>query len=60
VLLPNEDAQNPAVLRGPGNGCSPGEAPLAGGRGVPLDYKELEHWTRVGYERGIASRKGER
>ena len=34
---------------------------LAGGsRGVPLDYKELEHWTRVGYERGMASRKGER
>jgi hypothetical protein len=26
---------------------------LAGGRrGVPLDYGELERWTRVGYERG--------
>src|SRR5215211_7175068 len=23
-----------------------------GGRGVPLDYAELERWTRVGYERG--------
>jgi hypothetical protein len=26
----------------------------------PLDYDELERWTRVGYERGIRSRKGER
>jgi hypothetical protein len=34
---------------------------LAGGsRGVPLDYGELERWTRVGYERGTRSRKGER
>jgi hypothetical protein len=34
---------------------------LAGGaRGLPLDYGELEHWTRVGYERGMRSRKGER
>jgi hypothetical protein len=34
---------------------------LAGGdRGFPLDYDELERWTRVGYERGIRSRKGER
>jgi hypothetical protein len=31
-----------------------------GGRGFPLDYDELERWTRVGYERGIRSRKGER
>ena len=32
----------------------------AGGRGVPLDYDELERWTRVGYERGSAARRGER
>ena len=31
-----------------------------GGRGVPLDYSELERWTRVGSERGMRSRKGER
>jgi hypothetical protein len=31
-----------------------------GGRGFPLDYDELERWTRVGYERGMKSRKGER
>jgi hypothetical protein len=31
-----------------------------GGRGVPLDYTELERWTRVGYERGTAMRHGER
>jgi len=31
-----------------------------GGRGVPLDYRELERWTRVGYERGMRSRLGER
>jgi hypothetical protein len=31
-----------------------------GGNGVPLDYGELERWTRVGYERGMRSRKGER
>jgi hypothetical protein len=31
-----------------------------GGRGVPLDYGELERWTRVGYERGTAMRPGER
>jgi hypothetical protein len=30
------------------------------GRGLPLDYDELERWTRVGYERGMRSRKGER
>jgi hypothetical protein len=23
-----------------------------GGRGFPLDYDELERWTRIGYERG--------
>jgi hypothetical protein len=34
---------------------------LAGdGRGLPIDYDELEPWTRVGYERGMRSRKGER
>jgi hypothetical protein len=32
----------------------------AGDRGLPMDYDELERWTRVGYERGIRSRKGER
>jgi hypothetical protein len=34
---------------------------LAGdGRGLPFDYDELERWTRVGYERGMRSRHGER
>jgi hypothetical protein len=34
---------------------------LAGnGRGLPIDFDELERWTRVGYERGMRSRKGER
>jgi hypothetical protein len=34
---------------------------MAGGYdGKPLDYSELERWTRVGYERGMRSRKGER
>jgi hypothetical protein len=34
---------------------------LAGNhRGLPFDYDELEHWTRVGYERGMRFRKGER
>lgn len=34
---------------------------LAGdGRGLPLDYDELERWTRAGYERGMRSRRGER
>jgi hypothetical protein len=28
-----------------------------GGRGFPLDYDELERWTRVGYERGMRSRR---
>jgi hypothetical protein len=31
-----------------------------GGRGLPLDYDELERWTRLGYERGTRSRNGER
>jgi hypothetical protein len=32
---------------------------LAGNhRGLPFDYDELERWTRVGYERGMRSRKG--
>jgi len=31
-----------------------------GGRGLPLDYDELERWTRVGFERGTRSRRGER
>ena len=30
-----------------------------GGNGTPLDYGDLERWTRVGYERGMRSRKGE-
>jgi hypothetical protein len=34
---------------------------LAGGHeGKPLDYDELERWSRVGFERGMRSRKGER
>jgi hypothetical protein len=34
---------------------------MAGGHdGKPLDYQALERWTRVGYERGMRSRKGER
>ena len=32
----------------------------AGERGLPMDYDELERWTRVGYERGMRFRKGER
>jgi hypothetical protein len=32
----------------------------AGHDGKPLDYEALERWTRVGYERGMRSRKGER
>ena len=28
--------------------------------GKPLDYDELERWTRIGYERGMRFRKGER
>jgi len=34
---------------------------LAGGsRGLPMDYDELERWTREGFERGMRSRKGGR
>jgi hypothetical protein len=34
---------------------------MAGGRdGELLDFDELERWTRVGYERGMPFRKGER
>jgi hypothetical protein len=34
---------------------------MAGGdNGKPLDYDELERWTRIGYERGMRSRHGER
>jgi hypothetical protein len=32
----------------------------AGDRSLPMDYEELERSTRVGYERGMASRRGER
>jgi hypothetical protein len=33
---------------------------MAGGdTGTPLDYHELDRWTRIGYERGMMSRKGE-
>ena len=31
-----------------------------GGHGVSLDYRELERWTRIGFQRGMASRRGER
>jgi hypothetical protein len=31
-----------------------------GDRGLPMDYDELERWTRVEFERGMRSRKGER
>jgi hypothetical protein len=31
-----------------------------GGRGLSMDYDELERWTQVGYERGMRSRKCER
>jgi hypothetical protein len=34
---------------------------MAGGHdGKPYDFDELERWTRVGYERGMRFRKGER
>jgi hypothetical protein len=34
---------------------------MAGGHdGKPLDLEELERWTRVGYERGMRWRKGQR
>ena len=32
----------------------------SGHDGQPMDYDELEHWTRVGFERGTRFRKGER
>jgi hypothetical protein len=32
----------------------------AGGNGTPLDYVELERSTRVWFEQGMRSRKGER
>jgi hypothetical protein len=32
----------------------------AGHDGKPMDYDELERWTRVGFERGTRFRKGER
>jgi hypothetical protein len=31
-----------------------------GGRGVPLDYRQLERWTRIGFERDTRARRGER
>jgi hypothetical protein len=31
-----------------------------GGNGRPTQLRRLERWTRVGYERGMRSRKGER
>jgi hypothetical protein len=32
----------------------------AGHDGKPLDYQALERWTKVGFERGMKWRKGER
>ena len=32
----------------------------SGHDGKPMDYDELERWTRTGYERGTRFRKGER
>jgi hypothetical protein len=32
----------------------------AGHEGKPLDYNELERWTRVGYEQGVRLRNGDR
>ena len=32
----------------------------AGGKCKPLDYGELERWTRIGFAPGMASRRGER
>ena len=32
----------------------------SGGNDTPLDYDELERWTRVGFERGMRLPKGER
>jgi|SRR5215211_6923399 len=34
---------------------------MAGGHdGKPLDFEQLERWTRFGFERGMRFRKGER
>jgi hypothetical protein len=33
---------------------------VGGGSDRPLDFEALERWTRVGYERRMRSRKGER
>jgi hypothetical protein len=34
---------------------------MAGGHeGKSFDFEQLERWTRVGYERGMRFRKGER
>ena len=32
----------------------------SGHDGKPMDYDELERWARVGFERGMKFRKGER
>jgi hypothetical protein len=32
----------------------------AGYDGKPMDYDALERWTRVGFERGMTMRRGER
>jgi hypothetical protein len=40
--------------------ASRSEFMAGGGNGTQLDYEELECWTRVGFERGTQSRKGER
>jgi hypothetical protein len=42
--------------------CSMGPVLImaGGGDGTPPDYDQLERWTRVGYERGMRSIKGER
>ena len=32
----------------------------AGHDGKPMDFEALERWTRLGFERGMRSRKGER
>ena len=32
----------------------------SGHDGKPMDHDELERWTRIGYERGMRFRKGER
>jgi hypothetical protein len=29
-----------------------------GGNGTPLDYRELERWTRVSHERGKITSRG--